>query len=189
MLRPTSSSTGRSQHLGERAVGVEDRRVVEANEGHAGGRRVERLLEAPPGLLERPHALLALGDVAQAHDRAAPGTSSSGSGRGRSWPRIERHGRAVGVRQAQRHRARLDASCARPATATRRGRCRVGGSTSSPNGRPARRAHGATGQLGRLGVGAAHDADRRRATAPPRAGRRGAGAARARCRRGGRSCG
>ena len=72
------------QHLGERAVGVDDRRVVEADERHAGGRRVERLLEPAPGLLERPHALLALGDVAQAHDRARPGTSSSGSRRGRS---------------------------------------------------------------------------------------------------------
>ena len=76
---PDEVVDGPVEHVGERAVGVEDRRVVEADERHAGRRRVERLLEAPPRLLERAHPLLALGDVAQADD----GTPASAL-RGRS---------------------------------------------------------------------------------------------------------
>ena len=61
------------QHVGQRAVGVDDRRVVEPHECHAGRRRVEGLLEAAPGLLQCPHPLLPLGDVAQADDHCSAG--------------------------------------------------------------------------------------------------------------------
>ena len=105
------------QHVGQRAVGVEDRRVVEAHERHAGRRRVERLLEAPPGLLEGAHALLALGDVAQPDDDAGVGLAGPVDGR-----LDERRRRAVGVRQPERRPARPAGRRARW-PARRRGRC------------------------------------------------------------------
>ena len=64
-VQPTSSSTSQAEHLGQRLVGVDDPAVVEAHERHAGRRRLERLLEPTPRLVERPRLLLALGHVAQ----------------------------------------------------------------------------------------------------------------------------
>ena len=57
------------QHLGQRLVGVDDAAVVEPHERHPGRRRLERLLEATPCLIERPALLLSLGNVPQPHDQ------------------------------------------------------------------------------------------------------------------------
>ena len=66
---PDEIVAGTLEHLGERAIGVDDRRVVETDQGHAGRCGVECLLEATAGLLEGPPAALPLGDVDEAHDR------------------------------------------------------------------------------------------------------------------------
>ena len=51
------------EHLGERQVGVEDLAIAEADEGHPRRCRVERLLEAPPRLVEGPHSVLAFAHI------------------------------------------------------------------------------------------------------------------------------
>ena len=150
MLRPSSSSTGRAEHVGERAVGVEDRRVVEAHEGHAGRRRVERLLEAPPRLLERPHALLALGDVAEPDDDAGVGLAGPVDGR-----LDERREGAVDVRQVERDGSRraVRTSGRQPPREVAAPRL-----VDELGERHAdERRHGQPRELGRLGVGAPHD--------------------------------
>ncbi len=58
-----------TQHLGQRLVGVDDATVVEPHQRHAGRRRLERLLEATPGLVEGTRLLLPLGHVAQPDDQ------------------------------------------------------------------------------------------------------------------------
>ena len=68
------------QHLGERAVGVDDRGVVEPDQRHARRRRVERLLEPPPGLLQGAPRALPLGDVDGAG--RSPRRSCRAAGRG-----------------------------------------------------------------------------------------------------------
>ncbi len=138
------------EHLGERAVGVEDRRVVEPHQRHAGRRRVERLLEPSPRLLERAHPLLALGDVAEAHDR--PGLGVPGPVDGRL---DERARRPVGVRQADGDRRRS------PAAPVRQPLVEVGASRrldDRPELLTREVGDRAAGQLGGLGVGAADDA-------------------------------
>ena len=59
------------EHVGERLVRVDDAVVGQPHQRHAGRRRVERLLEAAPGGLERAARALAVGDVAQHHDPLA----------------------------------------------------------------------------------------------------------------------
>jgi hypothetical protein len=59
-----------TEHVGERLVGVDDAAVVESNEGHARRRRVERLLEPTPGLLERHGRASTIGDVTQQHHQS-----------------------------------------------------------------------------------------------------------------------
>ena len=115
------------------------------------GRRVERLLEAAAGLLERPYPLLALGDVTHPDEHAAVGLPGSVDRR-----LDQRGGSPTGVRQPERHRLgrTLGTSGGQPR-----------GEVDPPRrlderceGPPGERADGAPGQLGRLGVGAAHHA-------------------------------
>ena len=139
------------QHLGQRAVGVEDRRVVEAHEGHPRRRRVERLLEPAAGLLERPHPLLALGDVTHPDEHAAVGLAGAVDRR-----LDQRGGTPAGVRQPERHRlgGTLGTSSGQPRDEVDPPR-RLDERCEGP---PGERADGSAGQLGRLGVGAAHHA-------------------------------
>ena len=150
MLWPTQLLDRPGEHVGERPVGVEDRRVVEAHEGHAGRRRVERLLEAPPRLLEGAHALLALGDVAQTDDDAGVGLARPVDGR-----LDERRQRAVDVRQVERHRRGRAIGAPRRQPA---GEVAAAGLVDELGERDAdERRHRQPGELGGLGVGAAHD--------------------------------
>ena len=59
-----------TQHFRQRLVGVDDATVVQAHQRHPGRRRLERLMEPAPRLVECPGLLLALGDVAEPHDEA-----------------------------------------------------------------------------------------------------------------------
>ena len=165
------------EHVGERAVGVEDRRVVEPHERHAGRRRVERLLEAPPRLLEGADPLLALGDVAQADDHPVVGLAGPVDG-----GLDERRRRPVGVEQPERRPARRRGRCRPVRQPRRRGRCRRAGSTSSAERPPDERRRPGARSARRPWRWRRARRRRRRATAPPRAGRRAAGAARTRCR-------
>ena len=98
-VQPTSSSTVAAQHLGERLVGVDDPAVVEPDERHPRGRRVERLLEAAPGLVEGPGLLLALGHVTESHDESpSSGSATTWCVAGRTTPRPPR--RRVAPRRA-----------------------------------------------------------------------------------------
>ena len=115
------------------------------------GRRVERLLEAPAGLLQGPDAVLALGDVAQPDDHAAVGLR----GGGRRSPRPASPSPPA-CEQAEAPSAGPAARDGRrPATTSSSSRRRL----DEVGERPARRGRRrAAGELGGLGVGAAHDA-------------------------------
>ena len=85
------------QHLGERAIGVDDRRVVEAHERHSRRRRVERLLETAPRLLEGAPPPLPFSDVEETDDRPVGRPTRLVVGR------LDDGGCSVGARQPQRH--------------------------------------------------------------------------------------
>ena len=146
------------QHLGERTVGVDDPRVVETHERHPGGRRMERLLEAPPRLLERAHVV--------PHARSRPAGARS-----RSPPRPSRPARGVGghaiastaIVEASTRASRSvigsgDTSSTSPWDSHTSSSTRSSASTSSASGRPTSSPTGSPGELGHLGVDATHDA-------------------------------
>ena len=86
------------QHLGERAVGIDDRRVVETHEGHARRGGVERLLESATGLLQGTTPALSLGEVDE------PDDCSVGRAAGLVVGRLDDRDRSIGARQTQRRR-------------------------------------------------------------------------------------
>ena len=93
---PDEVVSGTMQHLGQRAIGVDDGRVVEAHEGHSRRGGVERLLESPARLLEGLPAAFPLGHVEKADDRPVRGPTGLFVGR------LDDRDRPVGAGQSQR---------------------------------------------------------------------------------------
>ena len=86
------------QHFGERAVGIDDRRVVETHERHARRGGVEGLLEPATGLLQGAAPALPFGEVDH------PDDCPVGRAAGLVVRRFDDRDRSIGTRQSQRRR-------------------------------------------------------------------------------------
>ena len=147
---PDEVVSGALEHLGERAIGVDDRRVVEAHQGHARGCGVECLLEAPASLLQGAAPSFPIGDVDEPHDRPVCRSPRL------VVRRFDDGDHTVEVDEAQRRAVdrRAPASFGEPGVEVRA----VADLDELAQRRSGQRRCAQTGELGGLGVGTADEA-------------------------------